>query len=44
MRIAGLFPLTWLAWHDRSVYVSMAAYIAINTIFLGFLMSALLGG
>ena len=34
--------MTWAAWRTRSVYVSMAAHISINTIFLAFLVTALM--
>jgi membrane protease YdiL (CAAX protease family) len=44
VRFAGFLPMTWTAWRRRSVYVSMAAHITINTIFLAFLMAALVGG
>jgi membrane protease YdiL (CAAX protease family) len=41
VRLAGFLPMTWAAWRTRSVYVSMAAHITVNTIFLMFLMAAL---
>jgi hypothetical protein len=41
VRLAGFLPMTWVTWRTRSVYVSMAAHITINTIFLAFLMAAL---
>lgn len=41
VRLAGFLPMTWVTWRVRSVYVSMAAHIAINTIFLAFLVAAL---
>jgi membrane protease YdiL (CAAX protease family) len=41
VRLAGFLPMTWAAWRTRSVYVSMAAHISINTIFLAFLVTAL---
>jgi membrane protease YdiL (CAAX protease family) len=44
VRWAGFLPLTWLAWRTRSVYVAMAGHIAINTVFLVFLMTALVAG
>jgi membrane protease YdiL (CAAX protease family) len=44
VRLAGFLPMTWAAWRMRNVYVSMAAHITINTIFLAFLMAALLAG
>jgi uncharacterized protein len=41
VRLAGFLPMTWAAWRTRSVYVSMAAHITINTLFLVFLVAAL---
>ena len=44
VRFAGFLPMSWVAWRKRSVFVSMAAHITVNTIFLAFLMMALVGG
>jgi membrane protease YdiL (CAAX protease family) len=41
VRLAGFLPMSWAAWRTRSVYVSMAAHITINTVFLAFLVVAL---
>jgi membrane protease YdiL (CAAX protease family) len=42
VRIAGFLPVSWVAWRTRSVYVSMAAHVMINTVFLAFLLLAML--
>jgi membrane protease YdiL (CAAX protease family) len=36
--------MAWAAWRTRSVWVSMAAHVAVNTVFLAFLMAALVAG
>lgn len=41
VRWAGFLPMAWVAWRTRSVYVSMAAHVTVNTVFLLFLMAAL---
>jgi uncharacterized protein len=41
VRLAGFLPMSWAAWRTRSVYVSMAAHITVNTIFLAFFMAVL---
>jgi membrane protease YdiL (CAAX protease family) len=41
--IIGFLPITWLAWRQRSVFVSMAAHMAINMVTVLLLVAAALG-
>jgi membrane protease YdiL (CAAX protease family) len=41
--IIGFLPITWMAWRQRSVFVSMAAHMAINMVTVLLLVAAALG-
>ena len=40
--ILGFLPITWMAWRERSVYVSIAAHVTINMITVLLLLGAAL--
>ena len=40
--ILGFLPITWMAWRNRSVYVSIAAHVTINMITVVMLLGAAL--
>jgi membrane protease YdiL (CAAX protease family) len=42
--ILGFLPITWAAWRRRSVFVSIAAHMTINTITVLLIFAAALGG
>ena len=42
--ILGFLPITWAAWRERSVLVSIAAHMTINTITVLLILAAALGG
>jgi membrane protease YdiL (CAAX protease family) len=42
-RILGFLPTTWMTWRTRSIYVSLAAHVLTNTVFVLLLLSLVLG-
>ncbi|HSK91813.1 MAG TPA: CPBP family intramembrane glutamic endopeptidase [Euzebyales bacterium] len=40
--ILGFLPITWMAWRERSVYVSIAAHVTINMITVLLILGAVL--
>jgi len=40
----GFLPMTWMAWRKRSLYVSLAAHLIVNNVFILMMVAALLGG
>lgn len=41
--VIGFLPITWLAWRERSVFVSIAAHMTINLVTVLLLTAAVLG-
>lgn len=43
-RILGFLPIAWMTWRTRSVYVSLAAHVLTNTVFVLGLVTLFMGG
>lgn len=43
-RILGFLPIAWMTWRTRSIYVSLAAHVLTNTIFVVMLVTLVVGG
>jgi uncharacterized protein len=41
-RILGFLPIAWMTWRTRSIYVSLAAHVMTNTLFVLLLLSLVL--
>jgi membrane protease YdiL (CAAX protease family) len=42
--IVGFLPITWMAWRTRSIFVSIAAHMTINTITVLLIIAAVMRG
>jgi membrane protease YdiL (CAAX protease family) len=40
--ILGFLPITWMAWRERGVFVSIGAHVTINMVTVLLLLAALL--
>ena len=43
-RILGFLPTAWITWRTRSIYVSLAAHVLTNIIFVVLLVTLVIGG
>jgi uncharacterized protein len=43
-RILGFLPTAWITWRTHSIYVSLAAHVLTNIVFVFFLVTLVVGG